>query len=87
MFVVQAEHKLSNLIPGEALIYERVEKTIYARYRDRPEIPRWIIGGEETGILGYDDWKQILLLADKNLTFKKEFDKIVNLYYLLKDSK
>lgn len=87
LFVVQVELKLGNLIPNEALIYERVEKTIYARYRDRPEIPRWIIGGEETGILGYDDWRQMLLLADKNSTFKKEFDKIVNLYYLLKDNK
>lgn len=78
---------MSNLLPGEALIYERVGKRIYARYRDRPEIPRWIIGGEQTGILDYDDWKQMLLLSDRNPTFKKELDKLVNFYYLLKDPK
>ena len=76
---------MGKLLPNEALIYERVEKRIYARYRDRPEIPRWIIGGEETGILGYDDWRQMLLLSDSNPTFKKELDKLVNFYYLLKD--
>jgi len=34
------------LIPGEALIYERANGVVYAHYRDKPEIPRWIIGGD-----------------------------------------
>ena len=37
---------MGDLIPGEALIYERVDNLIYARYRDKPDIPRWVIGGE-----------------------------------------
>lgn len=78
---------MGNLIPGETIIYERVEKKIYARYRDRPEIPRWCIGGDAPTILGYDDWRQMRLLSDSNPVFKKEFDKVVNLYYILKDSK
>lgn len=69
------------------MIYERVDGIVYARYRNKPDIPRWVIGGEKTGILGYDDWRQILLLSDSNPTFKKELDKLVNFYYLLKDGK
>ena len=36
------------LIPGEALIYERANGIVYARYRDPPHNtkPRWIIGGD-----------------------------------------
>ena len=36
------------LIPVEALIYERANGVVYARYRDAPhnKIPRWVIGGD-----------------------------------------
>jgi hypothetical protein len=39
---------MGSLIPGAALIYERVDGVVYARYRDAPynQIPRWIIGGD-----------------------------------------
>jgi hypothetical protein len=80
---------MTKLIPGATLVYERVDGTVYARYRDPPHntIPRWVIGGESIPtILKYNDWKQMLLLSDSNTMFKKEFDKVVNLYYLLKDS-
>ena len=38
---------IDTLIPGEALIYERANGVVYARYRDPPHSlkPRWIIGG------------------------------------------
>ncbi len=39
---------MGDLIPNEPLIYERVDNLIYARYRDKPDIPRWVIGGEES---------------------------------------
>lgn len=78
---------MGNLIPDEPLIYERVGSTVYARYANRPDIPRWSISRDTAFILGYDDWRQMLLLSDKNPTFKKELDKLVNFYYLLKDSK
>lgn len=77
---------MGNLIPGETIIYERVENKIYARYPNRPDIPRWYIGGDAPSILGYDDWKQMLELSDTNPTFKRELDKVINLYYLLKDN-
>lgn len=76
---------MGNLIPGETLIYERVDKQVYARYANRPDIPRWCIGEESPKLLGYDDWKNMLLLSDRNEVFKKQFDKLINLYYLLKD--
>jgi hypothetical protein len=78
---------LGNLIPGETLIYERVDKTVYARYANRPDVPRWIIGGELPTVLGYNDWKKMMELSDINPTFKKELDKVINLYYIIKDSK
>ena len=38
---------MGTLIPGEALIYERADGVVYARYRDAPhnKIPRWVVGG------------------------------------------
>ena len=76
---------MGNLIPGETIIYERVGSKIYARYTNRPDIPRWEIGSDASSILSYNDWKQMLELSDSNSVFKKELDKLINLYYLLKD--
>lgn len=78
---------MGDLIPGEPLIYERVKNKIYARYQNRPEIPRWCIGGESPSILGYDDWRNIIELSESNAALKKELDKVINLYYLIKENK
>ncbi len=79
---------MGTLIPGETLIYERVDKKVYARYANRPDIPRWCIGGdEEPAILGYGDWKRMFELADQYPMFEKELKKVINLYYLLRDNK
>jgi hypothetical protein len=82
----------TKLIPGEALIYERDDKgTVYARYRDPPHntIPRWVIGSPAPSYsrLGFSDISEIQRLAKTNLTFAKELDKLLNLYYILKESK
>jgi hypothetical protein len=76
---------MGSLIPGETLIYERVGSQIYARYPNRPDIPRWCIGGDAPTILAYKDYEGMLNLADSNPTFKKQFDKVINLYYILKE--
>ena len=80
------ELRLSKLIPGAALIYERDGKTVYARYRDPPynKIPRWSIG-EETLSLTYDDWRRISKLAEQHPILRKQLDKTLNLFYILKD--
>jgi hypothetical protein len=90
------EHKLGNLKPNEALIYERVNGVVYARYRDAPHnlIPRWIVGGDPAGVaraqgdlLCYSEWQQLCSLSEEYETLKKQLDKTVELYYLLKDTK
>jgi hypothetical protein len=82
------------LIPGEALIYERSNGVVYAHYRDKPEIPRWIIGGDpgavaraQGEILDYGEWKNLCEVASKNPTLKNLMDKLVTTYYIVKDSK
>ena len=92
MFVVQAAHQLSKLLPGEALIYERANGVVFARYRDKPEIPRWIVGGDPGAVaraqgkfLDYSEWLNLCELAQSNITLKKQLDKLVTTYYIIKD--
>ena len=55
------------MIPGEALIYERANGIVYARYRDPPhnKKKRWIIGGNPAGFITGtamprpDDWPNV----------------------------
>ena len=80
------------LIPGEPLIYERVDSVVYARYRNKPEIPRWIIGGDPGGVaraqgdlLCYAEWQELCRLSKESTTLKKLLDKLVVTYYTIKD--
>ena len=84
------------LIPGEALIYERADGVVYARYRDPPHntIPRWIIGGDPAGVaraqgdmLNYSDWQDLCRLSEEYPTIKKLLDQLVTMYYTVKDTK
>jgi hypothetical protein len=85
---------MSKLLPGEALIYERANGVVFARYRDKPEIPRWIIGGDpgavaraQGEILDYGEWKNLCEVAATNPTLKHLMDKLVTTYYVVKDNK
>lgn len=79
----------------EALIYENADGVVYARFRDEPKKSkfkgRWIIGGEieavnqAMGIVSYDEWKQMFTLAEKYPTLRKQLDKTLNVYYIIKD--
>lgn len=80
------------LIPGEPLIYERANGVVYARYRDRPDIKRWIVGGDpgavaraQGDLLDYAEWQNLCELAQTNETLKKLLDKLVVTYYIIKD--
>jgi hypothetical protein len=93
LFVVQVVQKLGELLPGEALIYERADGVVYARYRDKPEIERWIIGGDPGAVaraqgelLDYGSWKELCELAMQNKSLMKQLDKTVTMYYLIKDT-
>jgi hypothetical protein len=85
---------MGSLIPGEALIYERVDGVLYARYRDPPnnKLPRWIIGGEpdavsraQGNLFSYSEWEDMMRLAEKNYTLKTQMQKLLDIYYIVKD--
>jgi hypothetical protein len=78
---------MGNLIPNEPLIYERVNGTVYARYSNRPDIPRWIIGGNDTATLTCSDWTDIIKMSHDNTAIKSQLDKLLTLYYLIKNEK
>ena len=79
----------------ESLIYERANGVVYARFRDEPKKTtyngRWVIGGdpeavnEALGLVSYDQWKHLFALADEYPTLRKQLDKTLNLYYIIKD--
>ena len=84
----------SKLIPGQALIYERVNGVVYAHYRDPPlnKTPRWIIGGDATAVaraqgalLDYMEWQHLCNLSSTNVTLKKQLDKLITTYYIIKN--
>jgi hypothetical protein len=87
---------MGSLIPGEALIYERANGVVYARYRDPPNnrLPRWIVGGDPTAVsreqgslVSYAEWQEICELAETYPTIKKLLDKLLVAYYTVKDTK
>ena len=85
---------MGDLIPNEPLIYERANGVVFARYANKPEIERWIVGGDPGAVaraqgklLDYAEWQNLCELAQTNQTLKKQLDKIVNTYYLIKDEK
>ncbi len=85
---------MNKLIPGQELIYERADGVVYARYRDKPEIERWIIGGDPGGVaraqgklLDYGEWQNLCELAQTNQTLKKLLNKLVITYYMIKENK
>ena len=84
---------MGNLIPNEPLIYERANGVVFARYRDPPhnKIPRWVIGGETDatakalGIVSFDEWKNVMQIVESNANVKKQFDRLMTMYYVVKD--
>ena len=85
---------MGDLIPNEKLIYERANGVVFARYANKPEIPRWVVGGdpgavarEQGKLLDYGEWNNLCEVAATNPTLAKQMDKLVNLYYVVKDSK
>ena len=87
---------MSKILPGEALIYERSDGVVYARYRDPPHntVPRWIIGGDPAAVaraqgdmLNYSEWQDLCRLSEEYPTIKKLLDQLVIMYYTVKDDK
>ena len=82
-------------MPNEPLIYERANNVVYARYPNRPDIERWIVGGDPGSIkynnsgdlIDYSEWLNLCEIANDNVTLQKLMDKLVTTYYVIKDSK
>ena len=94
LFVAQVEQQLAKLKPNEALIYERNDGVVYARYQNRPEIDRWIIGGDPAGVaraqgdlISYAEWQELCELSEEYPTLKKLLDTLVTTYYTIKEHK
>ena len=85
---------MGNLKPNEALIYERSNGVVYARYRDDNTIPRWIIGGDPAAVsraqgtlIHYGEWQDLCDMCEDNETLKKMMDRLITTYWMIKDSK
>lgn len=85
---------MGKLISDQALIYERADGVVYARYRDAPynTTPRWIIGGDPTAVahaqgdlVSYAEWKELCELSLEYPTLRKLLDKLVVIYYTVKE--
>ena len=83
---------MDKLIPGETIIYERADGVVYARYRDKPDIERWIVGGDPAGVaraqgklLDYGEWQNLCELAQSNKTLSIQLKNLVNTYYIVKE--
>ena len=81
------------LIPGEKLIYERSDGVVYAHYRNKPEIERWIVGGDPAGVaraqgdlLNYAEWQELCALSLEYPTLRKLLDTLVTTYYTVKEN-
>lgn len=87
---------MSKLIPGQAIIYERVDGVIYARYRDPPHnsVPRWVVGGDSNAVsratgnlFSYSEWQDMMRIAETNHTLKIQMQKLLDIYYIVRDDK
>ena len=90
---VQMTQKQGNLIPGEAMVYERSDGVVYAHYRNKPEIERWIVGGDPAGVaraqgdlLNYAEWQELCALSLEYPTLRKLLDTLVTTYYTVKEN-
>ena len=84
---------MGTLLKGEALIYERADGVVFARYRDAPhnKIPRWIVGPEgvaraQGDLFSHAEWRHMISIAKTNQAFKKQLDRLIIMYYTIKDA-
>jgi hypothetical protein len=77
---------MGNLLPGEELIYERVDDTVYARYVNKPEIPRWVVGGKPKPLFSqHSEFLELLKVAERTPALQKALDKVALIWYTIKD--
>ena len=85
---------MGNLLPNEAIVYERSDGVVYAHYPNNPDIDRWIVGGDPAGVaraqgdlISYSEWQELCELSENYPTLKKLLDTLVTTYYTIKEHK
>ena len=91
---LEQQSKMTKLNSGEVLIYERSDGVVYARYQNKPEIKRWIVGGDPAGVaraqgdlINYAEWQELCRLSLEYPTLRKLLDTLVTTYYIIKEPK
>lgn len=67
------------------MIFERVGHIVYARDPKQPDRPRWPISNGESQNRNNISMQELIELSNSNEVFKKQLDKLVDLYYILKE--
>ena len=74
---------MGNLLPNEAIAYERSDGVVYDHYPNNPDIDRWIVGGDPAGVaraqgdlISYSEWQELCELSESYPTLRKLLDKI-----------
>jgi len=85
---------MGNLLPNEAIVYERSDGVVYAHYPNNPDIDRWIVGGDPAGVaraqgdlISYSEWQELCELSENYSTLRKLLDTLVTTYYTIKEHK
>lgn len=83
-----------DLKPNATLIYETVDGVVYARYHGQPSESRWIIGGDpeavsraQGNLFSYSDYQDMMRIAETNIVMRTQLEKLLDLYYILRDEK
>jgi len=76
---------MQRLQPGQKYIYERSNGVTYARLAGSDPSTRFAIGYEYPNRNLGVEWSEINELAKTNETLKSELDRVLMLYYLLKE--
>ena len=79
---------MGRLKPGTTYIYEKSDGITYAREFGAPHNERFEIGRDyeaEDYLTQEELWREIRTLAKTNNTLQAELDRVIMLYYLLKE--
>ena len=67
------------------MIFERVGHTVYVRDPKHPDRPRRPISDDKTQNKNNISMQELVELSNNNEVFKKQLDKLIDLYYILKE--
>ena len=76
---------MGNLKPGKTIAYEKDDRgRVWGRYHGETE--RWLVGGpaEKSDLNEYQEWRDMLAVAEENPALQKLLEKTLNTYRLMK---